>query len=346
MTRVAIVGAAGYAGIEAARWVIGHPSLSLTCVTSSADAGKRLGELYPALAPHTDIRFTEHDVAQVAEAADVAVLAVPHTAAIAMVPGLLQAGLRVVDMSADFRLADAAIYEAWYGARHEAADLLAEAVYGLPELDRTGLADARLVAAPGCYPTATALAAIPALESGIVAEGPVFVDAKSGVSGAGRALSTSTHFCAVDEGFVAYKVAIHRHTPEIEQTLARAAGRPVPVTFVPHLVPMKRGILSTVYLGLTDSLDTDQVLDIYRARYADEPFVTVCEAGQMPSTSEVAGTNMARIGLVADGRTGTLVVTCAIDNLGKGAAGQAIQCVNAMLGLPETDGLMSVGPVV
>lgn len=346
MTRVAVVGAAGYAGVEAARWVLGHPGLTLTCVTSSADAGRRLGELYPALAPHTDIRFSPHDVATVADAADVALLAVPHTAAIAMVPGLLESGLRVVDMSADFRLADASIYEDWYGVAHEAADLLGEAVYGLPELDRTGLADARLVAAPGCYPTATALAAIPALEAGIVADGAVFVDAKSGVSGAGRALSDSTHFCAVDEAFTAYKVATHRHTPEIEQSLERAAGRAVPVTFVPHLVPMKRGILATVYMKLADPLDTDQALDIYGARYAAEPFVRVCEAGTTPSTAHVAGTNMASVGVVADHRTGTLVAICAIDNLGKGAAGQAVQCLNAMLGLPETDGLLVPGAVV
>lgn len=346
MISVAVVGAAGYAGIEAVRWVNAHPRLELTCATSAADAGRQLVEVYPALAGSSDLTFSAPDAGAIAEKASVAVLAVPHTAAMAMVPVLLERDITVIDLSADFRLTDAGVYRDWYGVEHAAAGLLGEAVYGLPELDRSRLAGARLIACPGCYPTATILAALPALEAGIATGQRVIVDAKSGVSGAGRGTSATTHFVSANEAVTAYKVGSHRHTPEMEQALTAVAGRPVSVMFTPHLVPMSRGLLSTVYLDVGTALRTDDALELYRARYSAEPFVHVHAAGVMPSTAEVRGTNRAALGVHVDDRTGTLVVTCAIDNLGKGAAGQGIQCLNAALGFPETEGLDAPSPVV
>ncbi len=346
MTKVAVVGAAGYAGIEAARWVLGHPRLELSAATSAADAGRPLADLYPALAGATDLAFSEPDVARIADAAEVALLAVPHTAAMAMAQDLLDRGVTVIDLSADFRLLDPAVYEAWYDVPHSASHLLPEAVYGLPELDRTRLAGARLVACPGCYPTASLLAALPALESGPAVGVRVVVDAKSGVSGAGRSASASTHFCSANESMTPYKVGAHRHTPEIEQAFATAAGREFSVIFTPHLAPMTRGLLSTVYIDVEEGFTAEDAVALYRGRYHAEPFVHVHELGSWPSTAEVEGSNRASVGVTVDERTNTLVAACVIDNLGKGAAGQAIQCLNAVLGYPETEGLLVPGAVV
>lgn len=347
MVSVAVVGAAGYTGVEAMRWILAHPRFDLVMATSGADAGTRVAEVYPAFAGSTDIAFTAPDAESLAEVADAAVLAVPHTAAMALAPLLLDAGLKVVDLSADFRLTDPAVYEQWYETPHVCPDLLAEAVYGLPEVDRSKLAAARLVAGPGCYPTATTLAAMPALEAGVAKPGRVIVDAKSGVSGAGRTPTSTTHYCSANEAVAAYKVGAHRHIPEIEQVLTGVAGEPVSVMFAPHLVPMARGLLSTVYMEATDpSIALADVHALYVQRYAHEPFVHVHDLGRMPSTAEVRGTNRAAIGVTLDEHTGTVVASCAIDNLGKGAAGQGIQCLNAMFGLPETEGLDAVGAVV
>jgi len=346
MVDVAVIGAAGYAGIEAVRWVLAHPRLNLALATSASDAGKPIAEVYPALRGLTDVGFEQPVTEDVSARASVAILAVPHTAALAMVPGLLDAGLTVIDLSADYRLSDPAVYERWYGVPHSSASLLSEAVYGLPELDRTGLAGARLVACPGCYPTAAILAAFPAFEAGLASGTRVVVDAKSGVSGAGRSPSAGTHFVAADEALTPYKVGVHRHTPEMVQALSHVAGRDIGVVFTPHLVPMSRGLLATAYLDALPGVTTAQAVDSYRARFADEPFVHVHEAGVMPSTAEVRGTNRASIGLHCDASSGTLVVVCAIDNLGKGSAGQGIQCLNAVLGHPETEGLDAPAPVV
>lgn len=348
MVDVAVVGAAGYAGIEAVRLVLGHPRLRLVEATSATDAGARLDDVYPALSGCTDLRFTAPDVERIAGSAQLAFLAVPHTAALELVGPLLERGVAVIDASADFRLRDPAVYETWYETPHTAPHLLDEAVYGLPELNRAKLAGARLVACPGCYPTAAALAAIPALEAGLVRPERVFIDAKSGVSGAGRGVSPTLQFCVVNENLTPYKVAAHRHTPEIEQTLSQVAGTPVRATFAPHLVPMTRGMLVTLFLETagSTSLALETVEEVYRSRYADEPFVTVHAAGRMPGTREVCGTNRAHIGLALDGRTQTLIVVCAIDNLVKGTSGQAIQCANIMLGFDETEGLGVSAPVV
>lgn len=346
MTDVAVVGAAGYAGVEAVRWTLAHPSFRLACVTSAADAGRPLAQLYPAFAGATDLALTVPDADAIAASATVAFLAVPHTTAMELAPKLLERGMTVLDMSADFRLTDPAVYEQWYGVAHGAPELLAEAVYGLPEMDRSRLHGARLVACPGCYPTATTLAALPALEAGVTTGSRVVVDAKSGVSGAGRSLSATTHYVAVTESTKAYQVGTHRHTPEMEQSLSAIAGRELRVMFAPHLVPMSRGLLSTVYLELADPMTTAEAVELYRARFADEPFIHVHDEGVMPSTGEVRGTNRAHIGVAIDPRSRTLVATCAIDNLGKGSASQAIQCANAVFGYPETLGLERPGAIV
>jgi N-acetyl-gamma-glutamyl-phosphate reductase len=346
MAKVAVVGAAGYAGIEAARLVLGHDRLQLTLATSAADHGKFISDVYPSLAGLTDLAFALPHPDQIASAADIALLAVPHTAALELVPPLLERGVTVIDLSADYRLQDAKAYEAWYSASHTSPELLPEAVFGLPELDRLRLPGARLVACPGCYPTATTLAALPAFSAGVVTGDRVVVDAKSGVSGAGRSVSAGAHYVTVNEAVAPYKVAAHRHTPEIEQALSSAAGRRIHAVFAPHLVPMSRGLLSTVYLDVEPGFTAADAIGLYRTHYAEEPFVFVRDLGSMPSTAEVRGTNRASIGIAVDERTNTLMVACAIDNLVKGAAGQAVQCLNAVLGYPETEGLDRPAPVV
>lgn len=345
MIRAAIVGASGYAGAELTRLLLGHPAFQLVSVTSGQDAGRRVRDVYPALAG-CDLLYTAHDAGAVIAAAEVAFLAVPHTAAMAMAPELLEAGLTVIDCSADFRLHDAGLFTAWYGEPHTAPDLLDEAVYGLPELWRSALPGARLVACPGCYPTATLLAAAPAVRSGSVISSRVIVDAISGVSGAGRSLSATTHFINVNESVAAYKVTTHRHTPEIAQALGEL-GLPSPsVVFTPHLAPLDRGLLSTVYLEVEPGLLPEEAQALYAEAYAGEPFITVCAPGEQPATGHVRGSNRAHIGVALDMASQTLVVTCAIDNLVKGTAGQAIQCANIALGIDEVAGLTAPVPVV
>lgn len=345
MIPAAIVGAAGYAGVELARLLLGHPSFEIVAVTSSADAGRRVSDVYPALAG-CDLEYVEHDASLIASVAKVAFLAVPHTAAMAMTPALLEAGLTVIDASADFRLHDPELFAAWYATPHTAPQLLEEAVYGLPELWRDAIPGARLVACPGCYPTASLLAAAPAVKADAVVSSRVIVDAVSGVSGAGRSLSEATHFVNVTESLAAYKVGVHRHTPEIAQGLADL-GLPHPsVVFTPHLAPLDRGLLATVYLDADPSLLAEDAYEIYRSAYESEPFVTVCAPGTQPATGHVRGSNRAHIGVALDETSHTLVVTCAIDNLVKGTSGQAVQCANLVLGLAETTGLTLPVPVV
>lgn len=346
MLKVAVVGAAGYAGIEAVRLILGHPEMELVAATSDSEKGVALAELYPALAGLTDLRFSAHSDGHIGRNADLAFLAVPHTAALGIAPDLLAAGCRVIDLSADYRLHDAAIYSDWYDAVHTSPFLLEEAIYGLVEFNRAFLPDARLVAAPGCYPTASGLAAIPALECGIARGGRIIVDAKSGVSGAGRGANATTHYCSAAESVKPYKVASHRHTPEIEQIFSDVSGHPVEVVFTPHLVPMVRGLLSTVYMDVEPGFTTEDAVELYRARYASDPFVYVHDVDVMPSTGDVRGTNRAHIGVVVDQRTDMLIATCAIDNLVKGASGQAVQCANIMYGLSEVAGFTGSSPVV
>lgn len=353
--RACVVGATGYAGIEAVRLLLGHPAFSLAKICDRKLVGTPVSEVYPALAGVTDLAFTAPDPRDIVAEADVAFLAVPHTASLALTPELVALGASVVDLSADYRIKDPAVYEAWYETPHTSPELLGQAVYGLPELEREALealaekraeGEAALVAAPGCYPTATTLAALPALEAGFVSGDLVISDAISGVTGAGRTPSARTHFCHADESVEAYGVAHHRHTPEIEQTLSDIAGREISVVFTPHLAPLKRGLLATVYLPLVDTATPEEVYRAYAERYADEPLVTLLPQGQMPQTASVAGTARAQVGLGFDTRRRRMaIVSCAIDNLGKGAAAQAVQCANVLFGLPETEGLLGIAPV-
>lgn len=353
---VCVVGATGFAGVEVCRLVLGHPGLNLVMATDRKEAGKRLAELYPALEGVCDVVLSLPDPDAIAAAADVAFLAVPHTASLGLTPQLLERGVSVFDLSADYRLKDPQVYEDWYQTPHTSANLLDQAVYGLPELFRSQLqhlaqrhadGEATLVAVPGCYPTATSLAAAPALEAGIVTDSLIISDAISGVSGAGRKPSARTHFCHANESVEAYGVAKHRHTPEIEQTLSTVAGKPVDVVFTPHLAPLNRGLLATVYLQASSDLTAQELQDIYASRYAAEPLVTTLPAGCMPQTGSVAGTARAQVGVALDARRRrTIIASCAIDNLGKGAASQAVQGANVVLGFPETMGLDFAAPVV
>ncbi len=369
--RICIVGATGYVGVEAARLICGHPHMRLAVATDRKAPGTRLSDHYPALIGTCDIVLSPPDPALVAERADVALLAVPPTTGMAIAPSLLAAGVSVIDLSGDYRIADAGAYARWYGVEHASPDLLASAVYGLPELTRAQLAElagrrargeAALVATPGCYPTAAALAAAPAFEAGVAAGGTVVVDGVSGVSGAGRTCTERTHFCRANESVGAYAAIGHRHTPEIEQTLSRLAGRDVPVAFTPHLAPLTRGLVATVHLELAEGVTPGEVRSLYERRYADEPLVDVLPDGAMPQSASVAGTARAQVGVALDDRSGNgadgadgspgdgrrpwLVASCAIDNLGKGSAAQAIQCANLVCGIDETAGLRSPAPVV
>lgn len=347
--KVGIIGAAGFAGAELVRLVLQHPEFELAVITSNADAGTSLADVYPAFAGASDLVFTTHDDPAV-KSCDLAFLAVPHTAAMAQAPALLDAGVTVVDLSADYRLADKDVYEQWYGAKHTSPELLATRSFGLPELfgediDRAcelhAAGKPALVACAGCYPTATSIASAPAIRAGWT-QGLVIVDAKSGVTGAGKGCNAKTHFCNADEDVQAYNVGKHRHTPEIEQIL----GKPGEVVFTPHLVPQRRGILSTVYLQLTPeaaSMSVEEMVDYYDGFYAGRPFAQVLLAGKLPRTSSVTGTNVCQVGLAKNERTNTLVAIGAIDNLCKGAAGQAVQCANLVFGLAEDAGLARVG---
>jgi N-acetyl-gamma-glutamyl-phosphate reductase len=343
---VAIVGASGYTGGELVRLLLGHPRAEVAAVYAQRSAGQQLDEVFPQLAGLLSLPIAAFDPDAVARAAPVAFAALPHGASAPAVAALRERGVAVLDLSADFRLADAAEHAAWYGTAdapsHPAPGLLAEAVYGLPERHRAALRGAQLVAAPGCYPTAAILAIAPLLAAGLVARDGIVIDAKSGASGAGRSPSAATHLPEAGEGVRAYKVGgVHRHTPEIEQELARACGGgEVRVTFTPHLVPMSRGILACVYAAPADPAAPASVYqDALAAAYAGEPFVTVLPPGRLPDTAHVRGSNRAHVAVAVDARARRVIALCAIDNLVKGASGQAVQCLNIARGWDETAGL-------
>lgn len=337
MLKVAIVGASGYTGLELLRLLLPHPHAEVVAATSRQQEGQPLSSVFPLLTGLTDLRFCAPQAPEVS-GAELVFTALPHQAAMSAVPGLLAQGKRVVDLSADFRLREAATYERWY-APHVAKELLAEAVYGLCELYRDKIAAARLVANPGCYPTAAILAAAPLLAEGWVELDSILVDAKSGVSGAGRGLSLGSLFCEANEGLKAYKVAEHRHTPEMEQEMSRLAGRELTISFTPHLVPLSRGMLATVYARLAKEVSDEDVRALYQGFYAGKPFVRLYPAGTWPSSVSVRGSNFCDLGLKVDPRTRRVVVTSVIDNLVKGASGQAVQNMNIMCGFPERAGL-------
>jgi N-acetyl-gamma-glutamyl-phosphate reductase len=332
--RAGIVNVTGYAGVECARLLSRHPQVALTSVTGRSAAGQRLADVFPHLAD-SDLIIQEKlgDV-------DIALVAMPHKESAGEVLPLLEKGIKVVDLSADFRLKDSGEYSQWYGVTHPAPQLLPQAVYGLTELYRAQIAEAKLVANPGCYPTGAILALAPAVKHGLVKDN-IVVDSKSGVSGAGRSLNIKGHYAEANEDTAAYALEGHRHLPEIVQELGLLQpGKPPRITFVPHLVPMTRGILTTCYAPIAGKLTADELKRIYNDFYKDEPFVKVTDSP--PHTKHISGSNLCLIHPTIDGRTGMLVLISCIDNLVKGAAGQAVQNMNLMLGLPETTGLEAV----
>jgi len=338
MVKVGVIGASGYSGLELMRLLARHPEVELTAVTSREHDGRPVGAVFPALAGIVNLAYTWPDPDKLAAAVDLVFVALPHQAAMAVVPTFIAAGRRVVDLSADFRFRDRAVYEAYYQA-HSAPELLGEAVYGLPELHREAIRAARLVGNPGCYPTSVILGWAPLLRAGLLDLDSLIADCKSGVSGAGRGLSLSTLYCEVNDGFRAYKVAEHRHTPEMEQELGGLAGAPVTISFTPHLVPMSRGILATLYGRLSRPAAAADLQDLYADFYRGESFVRLCAPGALPSTIHVRGSNYCDLAVRLDRRTGRVIVLSAIDNLTRGAAGQAVANMNLMLGVPETLGL-------
>ncbi len=340
MAKVGIVGASGYTSSELLGLLVNHPGgLEIEMVTSGTYSGQNVDRVMPNLRGLIDLKFEEFEIETIKGRVDVVVLAVPHKVAMSYVPHILDQGIRVIDFSADYRLNDAETYENWYHCKHTNPGWLSHAVYGLPERYRDAIRTAELVANPGCYPTSAILPALPILSEDLFERESIIVDSKSGISGAGRSPGEKTHFPNRESNCVAYEVGIHRHTPEIEQELTNIAGETVRVTFTPHLVPMTRGILSTLYLRLKETISTEALLSIYARFYEKEPFIRVLDQGEYPQTKAVTGSNYCDIGLGVDKRTNRAVVMAAIDNLGKGASSAVVQNLNLMFGLDETDGL-------
>ena len=340
MISVGIVGGTGYTGAELLRILVDHPEVRIQAVTSRGEAGKPVSALFPNLSPRLELDFIQPDPAGLKNC-ECVFFAAPNGTAMHMVPELIEAGVKVVDLAADFRIRDAAVWESWYRQAHACPDLLQAAVYGLPELNREQIRSARLVANPGCYPTAVVLGVLPLLESGLPGHAHVIADAKSGVSGAGRNPNVHALFSEAGENFRAYNVGAHRHWPEIKQVLQGVCAADVNLTFTPHLTPMVRGIFATLYVTGTDrSLDLQAV---YQERFAGEPFVEVLNHGAMPETKHVRGSNFCRLSVQRPYEGDAVVILSVIDNLVKGAAGQAVQNMNIMFGLDEAVGLMQSG---
>ena len=340
MTKVGIFGAAGYGGVELIRLLLEHPEVEIVYLGGHTTAGESITDLYPSLLGRIDMMIGESSVAALVDSgAEVLCSALPHKVGANMVAEALDSGLKVIDFSADFRLKDAVAYEKYYQP-HPCPELLTEAVYGLPELHREEIVSARLVAAPGCYPTGAILALAPAVKAGLIKSQGIIVDSKSGVSGAGRnKVALAFHFPELNESMKAYNVAAHRHTPEKDQELSLLSDEPVQVTFTPHLIPVTRGILTTAYGRLRQPTTEAELQEVYEAFYAEEPFVQVMPPGTQPATKQVNGSNNCHIGLVVAEDTGWLIATSAIDNLIKGLVGSVLQCLNLMIGCAETTAL-------
>jgi len=345
MISVGVVGGTGYTGVELLRLLVLHPQVELKCVTSRSESGRAVSDLFPNLRGYCDMPFTEPSADNLGEC-QLVFFATPNGTAMKLVPELLDKGVRVIDLAADFRLKDAAVWKQWYGMDHACKDILAEAVYGLPEINREQVKGARIVANPGCYPTAVTLGFLPLIEDGLVDDRYLIADAKSGVSGAGRGASVATLQAESAENFKPYAVDGHRHLPEIRQTLGSVASHEVGLTFVPHLVPMIRGIEASLYARLNSQIASkmaqSELQSLYEKRFADEAFVDVLPAGTMPETRTVKGANNCRISVFIPQGGDTVVVSSVIDNLVKGAAGQAVQNMNIMFGMDETTGLEHV----
>lgn len=338
MIKVGIVGGTGYTGVELLRLLAVHPDVVVTAITSRGEAGRPVAELFPNLRGHFDLCFTDPAAGDL-DHCDVVFFATPHGVAQLTAPGLLEKGVRVIDLSADFRIRDVALWETWYKQPHTAQELVSDAVYGLPELNREAIRHGRLIACPGCYPTSVLLGFLPLLEQGLVDQGDLIASSASGASGAGRQANIGTSLAETSDNFKAYAVPGHRHLPEIRQGLEDIAGSGVGLTFVPHLLPMIRGIHSTLYANLLDTgVDLQR---LYEDRFRDEPFVDVMPAGSHPETRSVRGSNVCRISVFRPENGNKVVVLAAEDNLVKGASGQAIQNMNIMFGLSEKAGLLA-----
>lgn len=335
-TKIAIIGASGYAARELFRILLGHPQVEITAATSRQDESPAVAELHPSLNGRIDLACETYSADRIAEKAEIAFLALPHAASMAVAPELLVRGLRVIDLSADYRLRDPAVYADWYGHDHSDADRLASAVYGLPELFRSKIPAASLIANPGCYTSTSILALAPLLAQKLIDPSTIIIDAKSGVSGAGRSPKLNYHFPECNESFTAYSVGRHRHTPEIEQILSEIAQEPVQVLFTPHLVPMDRGIFTTIYAQPLRPVHENDLLELYQSFYAGEPFVRIRPS--IPATKDTAHTNF--FDLTARIVRGKILLLATLDNLIKGAAGVAVQNLNLMLGFPESTALL------
>ena len=342
MINVSIMGATGYAGVELVRLLLTHPVAKLSHLSSVSFEGKPISEIYPALHGICDERLTGED--GLYEDTDVLFTSLPAGLSEPVAKKCAEKGILLIDLGADFRLTDPAAYEKWYGRAYSEPALHEKAAYCIPELHSERLKTAKIIGNPGCYPTSIALAIAPALQGGLIETKGIVIDSKSGVTGAGRGLTQTSHFPDCNEAFSPYKVASHRHTPEIEQTLSELAGAPLTVTFVPHLLPLNRGILSTLYTELKAPQQLPALVESWKSFYADKPFVRVLEAGETANLRNVKYSNYCDISLHLDSRTGRLILVSAIDNMVKGAAGQAIQNMNIAMGLPETEGLMMVPP--
>ena len=339
MIKAGVVGGTGYTGVELLRILAGHPAVELTAITSRGEAGQRVSDMFPSLRRRVDLHFVAPEDAALGEC-DVVFFATPNGVAMKQAAALAAAGVRVIDLAADFRLRDAAEWEKWYGMRHAAPELLPEAVYGLPEINREQIRKARVLANPGCYPTAVQLGFLPLIEAGVVAPDHLIADAKSGVSGAGRKAAAANLYAEAADSFKAYGVGGHRHLPEIRQGLSRAAGgREIGLTFVPHLVPMVRGIHATLYARLTREASEADLQALFETRFAGETFIDVMPPGSHPETRSVRASNDCRIAVHRPQGGDTVVVLSVIDNLVKGAAGQAVQNMNIMFGVEESLGL-------
>lgn len=347
--KAALVGISGYTGMELARLLTGHPSMELGIACSRNEAGRQLGDFYPFLRglPGGDLEISLYNPDYVAKHCDLAFLAVPAGTAMQMAGELAERGVKVVDFSADFRLVDPEVYEFWYKQEHTRKDLLKEAVYGLPELNESKIAKARVVANPGCYPTASILGLYAALKADLIDPATIIIDAKSGASGAGRKAATANLFCEISDNFRAYGTPAHRHTPEIEQELSAIAQLPITLSFTPHLVPMRRGILATIYTSLKASAGKlEEIHKIFVETWQDKPWVRVLPLGKLPETVNTRGSMFCDIGLSHDKRTNRLIILSAIDNLCRGASGQALANGNLLCGLPLEEGLRNLAPLL
>lgn len=341
--KVAVAGASGYAGGELLRILITHPKVKVVAATSEKSAGKPVWTSFPSLSGLTELTLESLDPEEIAKKADIVFLALPHKSSSSAAAIIYDEGKKLIDLSADLRLKNEEVYEKWYGEKHSYPELLKKSVFGLTEINLDKIKKADVIANPGCYPTGAILGLAPLVEKGIISLKGIVIDSKSGVSGAGRSLDLACLYSEANEGVRAYKVGVHRHTPEMEQELSILAGGKISLSFTPHMVPMDRGILSTIYSDIKKDISEQELLSLYKKYYSGKTFIRILEQGRFPYTKDVRGSNFCDIGLKIDNRVGKIIIITAIDNLGKGAAGQAVQNMNVMMGLEETEGLLFPG---